>query len=61
MRASDGTLFDDQTITVTVNDVAEAPVIGSNGGGPAASVSMNENQTGVRRRCDRSGNGPLSR
>jgi hypothetical protein len=47
VRASDGAAFDDQTITITVNDVAEAPVIGSNGGGPTASITANENQTAV--------------
>ena len=47
VRASDGAAFDDQTITITVNDVAEAPVIGSNGGGPTASITVNENQTAV--------------
>ena len=47
VRASDGHAFDDQTITITVNDVAEAPVIGSNGGGPTASITVNENQTAV--------------
>ena len=47
VRASDGAAFDDQIITITVNDVAEAPVIGSNGGGPTASITVNENQTAV--------------
>ena len=32
-RASDGSLHDDQTITVTVTDVNEAPAIISSGGG----------------------------
>ena len=47
VRASDGAASDDQTITITVNDVAEAPVISSNGGGPTASITVNENQTAV--------------
>ncbi|MGL5363385.1 MAG: cadherin domain-containing protein, partial [Bosea sp. (in: a-proteobacteria)] len=36
-----------QAIAVTVTNVNEAPVITSNGGGPTASVSVSENQTGV--------------
>jgi hypothetical protein len=47
VRASDGILFDDQTITVNIGDVNEAPVITSNGGGDTASVSMRENLTFV--------------
>jgi hypothetical protein len=47
VRASDGAAFDDQTITVTVNNVNEAPVITSNGAGPTAAISVNENQTAV--------------
>ncbi len=39
---------DSQTITVTVTNVADAPpTITSNGGGPAASISVAENQTAV--------------
>ncbi len=47
VRASDGTLTDDQAIAVTVTDQNEAPVITSNGGGAAASVSIAENGTAV--------------
>jgi cytochrome oxidase Cu insertion factor (SCO1/SenC/PrrC family) len=47
VRASDGASFDDQTITVTVTDVNEAPVITSNGGGDTASINVNENSTTV--------------
>jgi co-chaperonin GroES (HSP10) len=47
VRASDGASFDDQTITVTVTDVNEAPVITSNGGGATASVNVDENATTV--------------
>ncbi|MGQ7846585.1 BspA family leucine-rich repeat surface protein, partial [Granulosicoccus sp. 3-233] len=43
---SDG-LTDVQTLTVSVNDVNEAPVITSNGGGEIGAVSVNENQTAV--------------
>ncbi len=39
---------DSQTITVTVTNVSDAaPTITSNGGGPAASISIAENQTAV--------------
>ncbi len=38
---------DSQTLTVTVTNVNEAPVITSNGGGDAASVSLPENTTTV--------------
>ena len=47
VRASDGVLFDDQTITVTVTDVNEAPTITSNGGLGTASFSVAENSTVV--------------
>ncbi|MDC1022819.1 cadherin domain-containing protein, partial [bacterium] len=47
VRASDGQLYDEQTITVTVTSVNESPSISSNGGGNTASKSVLENQTGV--------------
>ncbi len=48
VRASDGTLFDDQAIAVTVTGVNDnAPVITSNGGGATASVNVAENTTAV--------------
>jgi hypothetical protein len=48
VRASDGTLFDDQTITVNITNVNEfAPVITSNGGGDTANVSIGENTVAV--------------
>ncbi|WP_338807077.1 VCBS domain-containing protein [Pseudomonas chlororaphis] len=48
VRASDGTLFDDQTIAVTVTGVNDnSPVITSNGGGATASVNVAENTTAV--------------
>ncbi|AEG48521.1 Cadherin [Sphingobium chlorophenolicum L-1] len=47
VRASDGTLFDEQAIAVTVTDVNEAPVITSNGGGASAAISVPENGTAV--------------
>jgi hypothetical protein len=45
VRSSDGTLFADQIIVVTVLNVNEAPAITSNGGGEAAAVSHAENTT----------------
>jgi Ca2+-binding RTX toxin-like protein len=47
VRASDGSLADSQALSITVGDVAEAPVITSNGGGASATVVMNENSTSV--------------
>ncbi|MDB5469835.1 MAG: hypothetical protein JWR84_1395 [Caulobacter sp.] len=43
VRASDGTLFDTQAVSVTVLDVNEGPVIASDGGGPTATVNVLEN------------------
>ena len=42
VAASDGLLTDTQALAITVNNVNEAPVITSNGGGDTASVSVNE-------------------
>jgi hypothetical protein len=39
--------FDTQTLTVTVNDINDAPVITSDGGGATASVLVDENSTAV--------------
>ncbi len=48
VRASDGTLFDDQAIAVNVTGVNDNnPVITSNGGGATASVNVAENTTAV--------------
>ncbi|WP_313806466.1 cadherin domain-containing protein [Sphingobium sp.] len=47
VRASDGYLFDEQAIAVTVTNVNEAPVITSNGGGATAAISMPENNVAV--------------
>jgi hypothetical protein len=47
IRAFNGSLSDDQTITVNVTDVPEPPVITSNGGGDTATVSIPENTTAV--------------
>jgi hypothetical protein len=47
VRASDGALFDTQAIAVTVTNVAEAPVITSNGGGATGARSIAENLTTV--------------
>ncbi|UZW56245.1 cadherin domain-containing protein [Sphingobium sp. JS3065] len=47
VRASDGTLFDEQALAVTVTNVNEAPVITSNGGGASAAISVQENTTAV--------------
>lgn len=43
VKASDGTLFSTQAMTITVQNVNEAPVIISNGGAAAANISVNEN------------------
>ena len=51
VRASDGALHDEQTITVNVTNVNEPPSISSNGGG-GGGVTANkypENQTGAPR------------
>jgi len=42
-----GSLFDSQTLAVTVTNVNEAPSITSNGGAATASLSVAENQTAV--------------
>jgi len=47
VQASDASLIDTQAIAVTVTNVNEAPVITSNGAGPAATVSVAENNTAV--------------
>ena len=47
VRASDGTLFDEQTLAVTVTAANDAPVIASNGGGATGVVSVGENSTAV--------------
>ncbi len=49
VKASDGSLADTQTLTVTVLDVQEsaAPQITSDGGGSSAVISMEENLTAV--------------
>jgi len=48
VRACDGTLFDDQAISVTVTNVADnPPVITSNGGGATAAISISENSAAV--------------
>ncbi|AZD06884.1 T1SS secreted agglutinin RTX [Pseudomonas chlororaphis] len=48
VRASDGTLFDDQAIAVTVTGVNDNnPMITSNGGGATASANVAENTTAV--------------
>src|SRR5436190_1802919 len=47
VRASDGTLFDDQAIAVSVGNVNETPVIISDGGGATASIGVAENGTAV--------------
>ncbi|MBD9606181.1 VCBS domain-containing protein [Pseudomonas sp. PDM08] len=48
VRASDGTLFDDQAIAVTVTGVNDnSPIITSNGGGATASINVLENTTAV--------------
>lgn len=47
VRVSDGMLFDEQDIAVTITNVNEAPTVTSNGGGATASVSVSENGTAV--------------
>ncbi|MFK7891984.1 MAG: cadherin domain-containing protein, partial [Granulosicoccus sp.] len=47
VTASDGTLTDVQTITVTVENVNEAPMITSDGSGTTTHISVDENQTAV--------------
>jgi Ca2+-binding RTX toxin-like protein len=47
VRVSDGTLTDTQAIAVTVTNVNETPVITTNGGSPAGTVSVAENGTAV--------------
>ena len=48
VRTTDaGGLTYDETLTVTVNDLNEAPVITSDGGGATASVNVAENTTAV--------------
>jgi Ca2+-binding RTX toxin-like protein len=47
VRASNGAFTDTQTLTVTVGNVNEAPVITSHGGGDTAAVSVAENTAAV--------------
>lgn len=47
VKVSDGTNSDTQAIAITVTNVNEAPVIGSNGGGDTAAISVAENTTAV--------------
>jgi Ca2+-binding RTX toxin-like protein len=47
VQVSDGSLTDTQAIVVKVTNLNEAPVIGSNGGGAAASLSVAENGAAV--------------
>ncbi len=47
VQVSDGALTDNQTISVTVLNVNEAPVITSNGGAATAGLSILENATAV--------------
>jgi hypothetical protein len=47
VQVSDGALTDNQTISVTVLNVNEAPIIASDGGAATASLSITENATAV--------------
>ena len=47
MVASDGSLSDSQALSVTVDNVNEAPVITSNGGGDTAAITIIENTSTV--------------
>ena len=46
VQASDGTLIDTQTISLTVINANEAPIITSNGGGATGGYTISENTTG---------------
>ena len=47
VRVTDGALTDTQTLQVVVNNVNEAPVITSNGGGASANINIVENTLSV--------------
>jgi serralysin len=47
VRASDGSLFDDQAIAITTTNVNESPTITSNAGGASATIQVQENKTAV--------------
>lgn len=47
VRASDGTLADQQTLSVTVGNVVEGVAITSDGGGATAALGLDENGTAV--------------
>jgi hypothetical protein len=47
VRATSGSLSDEQTIAVSIRNVNEAPSITSNGGGDNSSISIPENTTAV--------------
>ena len=48
VRVTDsGGLTYDETLTITVNDINDAPVITSDGGGPTANLNVAENTTAV--------------
>jgi len=47
VKASDGFQIDTQALSVTVANLDEAPVIGSNGGGDSAALTFAENGTAV--------------
>ncbi len=47
VAASDGTTSATRSLTITLTNVNEAPVITSNGGGETAAVTLNENGTAV--------------
>lgn len=47
VQVSDGMLTDSQTISVTVTNVNEPPVITSNGGGATAAINVADGQTAV--------------
>src|SRR5262249_12009938 len=47
VQASDGLLVDTQTLSITVTDINEAPIITSNGGLIAVFMSVPENTTAV--------------
>ncbi|HEX8308115.1 MAG TPA: cadherin domain-containing protein [Allosphingosinicella sp.] len=47
VRASDGSLSDEQALAITVGNVNEQPVIVSNGGGAVGAIELNEGSTAV--------------
>ncbi len=47
VQVSDGALVDTQSLSITVTNQNEAPVITSNGGGNSVTIAINESQTSI--------------